>query len=227
MANLIEAKAIVLEAIELAQLPQSAYGRLWKMLVNEYRDLNLYAINNVKFSKVAMDNNKIIYYPDDMVKLIAVYVPYNGEMVKLTKRRLVPTTSLTNGVVNRNVEDGENEPVSIEIRGRGAVPHNPFGYYYDYKHERYLAFVTESRTEVVLGYQTSGMSSQDTLIPVECKNALLWGIIYKDTLMSKNPQWKTQDVYRLHQDELDKLRKIDFDYELFADSWLNPNQVTR
>ena len=225
--SLIEAKGIVLEALEIAQLPQNDYTRMWKFLVNEYRDLNLFHINNVKFVKTEMDNQHIIYYPDDLIKLIAVYIPYNGEVVKLSKKNLVPTTSLQAGETIRDVEDGEGEAVLVDQVGKVAKPHNVFGYYYDYKRERYIVFLTESKTEVILAYQTNGLTANDTLIPLEYKNALLYGMLYKDALFRKNTQWRTSELKALHDEEKRKLSIVEFDYETFADAWMNPNTVTR
>jgi hypothetical protein len=225
--SLIEAKGIVLEAIELAERPQSDYTRMWKLLVNEYRNLNLYHINNVRFRKVEMSNQKIIVYPDDMIKLLGCYVPYQGEIVKLSKKKLVPTTSLQSGVTIRDVEDGEGEAIKVDVLGKVAKPHNVFGYYYDYKRERYIVFMTESRTEVILAYQTNGLTAGDTLIPLEYKNALLYGMLYKDILLRKNTQWRTQEVKMLYDEEIRKLSIPEFNYEDFADAWIGTNTVTR
>ena len=225
--SLVAAKGIVLEALELAQLPPSDYGRMWKFLVNEYRDLNLYHINNVRFKKEEMDNQYMIMYPEDCIRVVSVYVPYNGETVKLSRRKLVPTTSIQYGKTIRDPEDGENEALLIDKTGKVAVPHNEFGYYYDYKRERYMVFVTDARTEVILAYQTNGLTANDTTIPLEFKNALLYGILYKDALFRKNTQWRTGELKQLCDDEKRKLTTIDFDYETFADVWMTPNVATR
>lgn len=225
--SLIEAKGIVLEAIELAERPQNDYRRMWNLLVNEYRDLNMYHINNVRFKKEVMSNQKIITYPPDMLKLIAVYVPYNGEIVKLSRKGLVPTISTQYGKEIRDAEDGENEALLVDVDGYVAKPHNVFGYYYDYKRERYIVFVTDERTEVILAYNTNGLTSENTLIPLEYKNALLYGILHKDSLFRKNPQWRIGELKQLHDEEVRKLSMAEFDYEDFADVWINSNTVTR
>lgn len=227
MSSLIEAKSIVLEVLDLAKLPEEEYSRVWRLLINVYRDMNLNHISNVKMSKQAMDSNHIVYYPDDMLELVKIYVPYRGRLEPLTETNIVPTVSLRMGRLENNLEDGEGEAIAVETRGMMAKPHNMMGYYYNYKYERYIKFLVESRTEVLLAYKTSGLSTDDTLIPAECKNAIIWNVIYEDTLLSKNPQWKTGEVRLKAENELVKLRRVSFDYDAFITAWIKPLTPTR
>ena len=65
MSSLIEAKSIVLEVLDLAKLPEEEYSRVWRLLINVYRAMNLNNIPNAKMSKEAMDSNHIVTNPDD------------------------------------------------------------------------------------------------------------------------------------------------------------------
>lgn len=219
--SLIEAKSVVLEVMQYMELPESSYWKVWSKLVNVYRDVNLHHSPVVKISKEVMNNNKVIFYPDDMIDLIDCYVPYNGEMAPLTPKKIIPTQSLTMGIEHRDIEDGEGEQIRVSGRGYSAKPSNPHGYYNDYKDGRYIVFLTENRSEVILAYKTSGLSADNTLIPAEYKNALLWGTIYQETLMSKTTQWRTQEVKQEYDNALSLIRKPKFNVNAFLDAWLN------
>jgi hypothetical protein len=224
---LISAKSVVLEIKDNLRAPEGDYWRIWNMLVNVYRDVNLYHTQEARLSKQTMDNNYIIYYPDDMVDLVSVYVPYEGKMVRLTPSNIVPTTSLQMGETVLNVEDGEGEAIRTSVSGYKAKPFNPFGYYYNYKKGRYIKFLVESRTEVILAYKTTGLTTDDTFIPVEYKNALIWGVIYQETLLGRNSMWRTQDVEKMYNNALMLIKRPKFDVEAFLDVWLNGATLNR
>jgi hypothetical protein len=225
--SLIEAKSVVLEIMQHLDSPDSHYWKIWSKVVNVYRTLHLYHSHNVRLNKYVMDNNKIIYYPDDMLELVTCYIPYEGQMVRLTPKKIVPTISRFMGNDIRNEEDGEGEAIAVSTMGYKAKPHNIFGYYYDYKKERYIAFLTEERTEVILAYKTSGLTSDDTLIPEEFKNALIWGVVYQEVLLSKNTMWRTQEVKAMYDEEVRMLRKPTYDVNALLDVWLNGATLNR
>lgn len=225
--SLVTAKSVVLDIMRKARMPEEEYFRTWGMVVDVYRDMHLNHVDSVKVSKAAMNNNRIIFYPSDMIELVGCYVPYHGEMVALSPKKLVPTYSRRLGANVLNLEDGEGEPVRVGGRGYKAEPHNEFGYYYNYTHERYIRFETDYRSEVMLAYKTSGLSEDDTLIPVQYKNALFWGVVQMDTLLSRNPQWRAQEVGRKYEDELSKLRMQHFDHHMLVEAWIRSATPTR
>ena len=227
MSQLVEAKSVVLEIMQHLESPESHYWKIWSKVINVYRELHLHHTHNISLKKETMNNNSIIFYPDDMVELVRCYVPYEGELVALTPKKIVPTVSRQMGVDVLNIEDGEGEAIYISTKGYKAKPANPFGYYYDYKKERYIKFLVDSRREVILAYKTSGLSTDDTLIPIELKNALVWGVIYQEVLLSKTTMWRTQEVKALFDEYKGTIKKPTFDVNAFLDSWLNGATLNR
>ena len=223
----VQAKSVVLEILRKLELPDSHYWKVWDSVVNVYRSINLHHAHFPRIKKEVMDNNRIIYYPSDMVELIKCYVPYQGKLEELTPTNIVPTVSQQMGMVVRNVEDGEGEAIHVGHRGMKSKPQNPFGYYYDYKKERYIAFLVQDRSEVMLAYKTSGLTSDDTLIPVELKNALLWGVIYEEVLLSRNTMWRTQEVKRMYDDALALVRKPSVNMKALVEAWVGGATLNR
>ena len=227
MSQLVEAKSVVLEIMQHLESPDSHYWKIWSKVINVYRELHLHHTHNITMSKETMNSNFIVYYPDEMVELVRCYVPYEGVMTPLTPKKIVPTVSRQMGVDVLDLEDGEGEPISISTSGYKAKPANPFGYYYDYKKERYIKFLVESRSEVILAYKTTGLSTDDTLIPIELKNALVWGVIYQEVLLSKTTMWRTQEVKMLFEEYKASIKKPTFDVNAFLDAWLNGATLNR
>lgn len=225
--NTVEAKSVVIEILRKLQLPDSHYWRVWDSVVNVYREINLHHAHFPRIKKEVMDNNRMIYYPSDMVELISCYVPYQGKMEELTPTNIVPTVSQQMGVTIRDIEDGEGEAIHVGYRGMKAKPQNPFGYFYDYKKERYIVFLVEDRSEVMLAYKTSGLTSDDTLIPIELKNALMWGVIHEETLLSKTTQWRTSDVERKFEKALSMVRKPSVNMKALVEAWIGGATLNR
>ena len=103
MKGLIEARDLVNEALMLTNRPQSDYGVIFQHLVNGFRELNKNSATSVKYQKMTMDSQRMIDYPEDLVELKYVFVPYHGEIKPLTRKPLVPTTSLIHGGRVRNI----------------------------------------------------------------------------------------------------------------------------
>lgn len=227
MKGLVEAKSIVLEAMMLMGKPQSDFPMVFQHLVNGYRELRMYHISNVTYKKTSMDSQRIVEYPDDMVRLLGVYVPYHGEIVRLTQRPLVPTTSLQYGKRVRDVEDGEGEGVAQTTVGSNARSANVFGYYMDDKENRIILCLTEARTEVVVAYVSSGLTPNDTLISVEYKEALVNYIMWRDALMRKDNMNYVAMLDKVYNEGLRMLEKPVISYEDMASVWITGKTVDR
>jgi hypothetical protein len=71
------------------------------------------------------------------------------------------------------------------------------------------------------------LTTDDTFIPVEYKNALIWGVIYQETLLGRNSMWRTQDVEKMYNNALMLIKRPKFDVEAFLDVWLNGATLNR
>lgn len=227
MKGIVRAKDLVNEALLLTRRPQSDYGLVFQHLVNGYRELNTHQAVGVKYSKETMDSQRMVDYPDDLVELRYVFIPYHGQPQKLTRTPLVPTTSLMYGERRRNVEDGENEPIPIQTRGSQAEPHNPFGYYMQDDANRWIIFLTDSRTEVVLAYTTSGLSSEDRYIPAAYKEVLINYIVWRDAFLGKESISYVQQAERIYNDSLRRIEKPNVNYDDFVNVWVVSKTVGR
>jgi len=227
MKGIIKANDLVNEALMLTRRPQSDYGLVFQHLVNGYRELNTHQAVGVKYEKKQMDGQRMVDYPEDLVELKYVFVPYHGQPQKLTRKPLVPTTSLMYGERRRNVEDGENEPISIQTRGNHALPHNVFGYYMQNDAERWIIFLTDSRSEVVLAYTTNGLSADNKYIPTAYKEVLLNYIIWRDAFFAKENMNYILEAKRTYTDSLRELEKPNVNYEDFVDAWVVNKTVGR
>lgn len=225
MRGLVEVKSMVVETLMLTGRPQSDFPIIFQHFVNGYRELRKYHISNVTYRKMPMDGQKMLDYPDDMVRLLGVYIPYHGEIVKLTQKPLVPTTSMIYGQKVRNVEDGEGEALSVSKNP--GESQNAFGYYMDDKDNRVLIFLTEARTEVVVAYISSGLSAESSLISVEYKEALTNYVMWRDALMRKDNMNYVQILKKVYDDSVRMLEKPTISYEDMASVWIVGKTVNR
>lgn len=155
---------------------ESDYTRMVQIAIDGYRELNLTVLpegRNVE--KFTMDTNYIIYMPDDLIMVNRICVPLDGLLWPLTNNeKIVPTTSLVGGAETLDTEDGEG----VDITSLGSAystrgGRNTEGYFkVDYKKRR-IIFRNVNRTEVLLDYNTSGVSlTETTYIPTYAKIAL-------------------------------------------------------
>lgn len=224
LSALISLREIVRETIFLAQKGEEDYERFKQYAINGYREFNKHHYNNAKRVKLTMDDNHIISFPDDMIKLLNVYVPVNGTYARLTKRdSLVDTTSLQSGNVTRNEDDGENQDILVKIVGYYTQPINGHGYYTEDKRNGRILFLTDYRTEVILEYISNGISVDDDRIPSVCKQALQAWIMWQNALYDRQYNGMEKETYRQNYIREERLlRQIQMpSLEQLKDEWNN------
>jgi hypothetical protein len=227
MSGSIEAKSIVTEALMLTGRPQSDFPVIFQHLVNGYRELRKYHVENVTYEKTIMDGQKIVEYPKSMVRLLGVYVPMAGEIARLTRKPLVPTVSLMYGKRVRNLEDGEGEPIDVSTQGNRAVSMNNLGYYMEDKENRIIICLTSTRTEVILAYVHSGLDPDNTSISVEYKESLMNYILWRDALMRKDNMNYVAMLEKVYSDGVRMLEKPVISYEDMASVWIVGKTISR
>lgn len=202
LSALISIREVVRETLFLTKNDDSEYKRFLQYAINGFREMNKHHYKNTKRTKLTMDSNYIIPFPSDMVLCVNIYIPLNGEYVRLTKKdTIVDTTSLQSGVVVRNTDDGENEDILITTSGFKGGALNSYGYYTEDKRNARFIFLTNYRTEVIVDYITNGISTDDDNIPTMCKQALQAWIKWQNALDDRKYNLGEKQIYKQNWDE--------------------------
>jgi len=208
---LITIKDIVKEALWQGKKGQTFYTRYFQYLLNGYRELRLFTVEE-GIKTVRLTVNTDIYtisMPSDCIEVVKVAVPIKGELWTLTnEEKMLTTTTESAGSETLDSTYGEGEDLvkyKSGYAGVGGV--NVEGYYkIDYQKRR-VKLANVDTTWLVMQYKSSGVSlSETTYIPVQYKEALKIYLWWQDALC-ENPNMA--EYYRkLYRDALDKLQYL-------------------
>jgi hypothetical protein len=199
----------------------NAFYRWALLAMDAYRHLRLFSLNEPVYVKLTPDALNRVSLPTDYIGFVNIYVPVGGKLVSLTRDdQIVPTLSGLTGAETLDSTDGEGVSIADEpYAGYMTVGgYNVDGYYTLDEERRKIILVDLSRTEVVLAYISTGVSSTDTFIPMEAVPAMEAHMIWNDKLyqgkLNEAKFW--EDVFDRRADELAALKSPTLDEWLDA-----------
>ena len=172
-----------------------------KISVSVIRELMLYHMNSNIYVKVTMDSLNRIILPTDCLNVIGVYTFLNGKMTSLTREdRLITTTTGTPPSDTQDSAQGEGVKIGMPLvfgyAQHGAM--NVDGFYKMDETARVIWINANTRTELILGYVSSGISSLDTFIPIVAQDAIEMGILSRLAIYNEP---KMASFYKEQYDE--------------------------
>lgn len=227
MADNTSALATIREIVDgilfKANLPEGRAVQIKQMVIDGYRELNLVVRDEGQVVKLfTMDDNYIILMPDDLIKLNDVFVPKNNALWSLTRRKEIPiiTETLAGAeVVPEDWGGGRDIPHGEGVVFQTKGGRNYEGYYtVDYT-DRKIIFRNVNRSEVMLDYNTSGLSRVDvTYIPMEAKSALEAYVMMELAVYQIIPIQTYELHKRRYDDQKSILRMLEFNFTAFTDA---------
>lgn len=206
-----------------SRLPEAEAVIIDQLTRDGYRELNIHVLSEGRVVTLeTMDSNLIISFPDDLIELKDVYVPKDNLIWSLTRNTAIPMITQTVDEVTTIPEDwGEGGDIpageGIWFQTRGG--RNNKGYYTVDTANRRILFRNVDRSEVMLDYISTGISSTAvTYVPISAKMAL------ENYVMKELAAFGivNTNLYPLYEQrfskELAKLRMIDFNFTAFTDA---------
>lgn len=149
--------------------------------------------------KVTPNSLNRISFPDDMEEFLALYVPVNGKIWKLTRNNeIIPTKTIV-GIDESYDEDygeGVEQPI-VELDNFAASNDvNLEGYYtIDYENKE-IIINSNRKTELVLEYISNGIGlSSISNVPAKYVKALTAWILWKDVFFDRSVALNIKVLY--------------------------------
>lgn len=209
-------------------MPERYSSKLKQLAIRGYRELNLTTIPQGKVLEwMTLDSNYMILLDDDVVSVNDVFVPIDGMMWSLTRRKdIIPTYSIVGGAETLDSDRGEGvDIVPVEGVGLGASGGiNREGYYYyDDRNRRLIFRNVKTLTEVLVDYNTTGVElTEQTYIPSYAEGAVTAYVKWQLEAFSSKPNGNVIAIWR---DEYSKqkeiCRAVQFNYTEFKDAIYN------
>lgn len=206
-----------------AGIPEGRSVQVKQMVIDGYKELNLILLDDGRVVELfEMDDNLIILMPDDLVTLNDVFVPRDNVIWSLTRRKEIPLVTETvygAEVIPEEWGGGRDIPNGEGIMFQTTGGRNYDGYYTVDEVKRRILFRNVSRSEVMLDYNSSGISRTDvTYIPMAAKSALEAYVMMELAVYNIIPL----NTYPIHkkryEDQKSILRMIDFNFTEFTDA---------
>lgn len=206
-----------------AGIPDGRSVQVKQMVIDGYKELNLILLDEGRVVELyEMDENFIILMPDDLVTLNDIYVPKNNAIWSLTRRKEIPLiteTVLGSEVIPDDWGGGKDIPNGMGVAFQTTGGRNYEGYYTIDEVKRRILFRNVSRSEVMLDYNSSGISRTNvTFIPMAAKAALEAYVMMELAVYNIIPI----NTYPLHKKRYEEqksiLRMIDFNFTEFTDA---------
>jgi hypothetical protein len=223
---------IVNQLLLFSELPKNKFVAFKQLAIRGYRELNITTLQEgVYYTWNTLDSNYIVALDDEVVKVIDVFVPVNGEMWSLTRQdTIVPTTTLSNGSTTLDPDRGEGDDI-YPVEGLGFASSggiNYEGYYtYDNQNRRLIFRNVQQLTEVLVMYTTSGVSlTEETYIPSYAEAAVTAYIRWQYETFKLKPNY---NIVVSHKEEFERQKSICrgvlFNFSEFKDAVFS--QMTR
>ena len=220
--NLITISEIVNGLMFKSKLPDGEEIRIKQLVLDGYRELNLTTLPYGRAQYLGdMNENYVLDMPVDLDSVKDIFVPANNSMWSLTRREDIPRILTESGDIPEGWGDGDNiRDDGIYYGSRGGV--NTEGYYIEDYVNRRIIFRNIERSEVLLDYNTSGITKDGTTyIPASVKGALEAYVM----MMLAFYEIKSPRLHALYEKEFNKqkgiLRMKDFNYTEFIDGVYN------
>lgn len=188
-------------------MSREEYRRLFDMAVDGVRELNiLHTKEGRTTTKLTMDANLVVQFPDDMIGFVSVGVPYKGRYWSYSR---------DDTILDVADRDATGPDVENPRRGylwtygaKGAV--NTKGYYRVNYNRREILFDHVNRDDIILVYTSSGVNTDaDTYIPVMYKSAIYAYLAYESNVYRLGvPEVKLERYKRKYETEIDKLNTL-------------------
>jgi hypothetical protein len=149
--------------------------------------------------KVTPNSLNRISFPDDMEEFLALYVPVNGKIWKLTRNNEIIPTKTVVGIDESYDEDygeGVEQPI-VELDNFAASNDvNLEGYYtIDYENKE-IIINSNRKTELVLEYISNGIGlSSISNVPAKYVKALTAWILWKDVFFDRSVALNIKVLY--------------------------------
>ena len=204
-------------------IPESKAVQVMQMVIDGYRELNLVVCDEGRVRELrTMDDNYIINLPDDLLKLNDIYIPYQNGIWSLSRREDIPIitdTELGAEIIPDEWGGGRDISHGQGLAFQSTGGRNYEGYYVVDTDKRRIHFRNVNRSEVMLDYNTSGISRIDvTYIPMTIKPALEAYVMMEASAYAIIPLAE----YELHRDRYERqkaiLRMLDFNFTAFTDA---------
>jgi len=206
-----------------AGLPEGRAVQINQFVIDGYKELNLIVLSEGRVQELfTMDENLIIILPDDFIKLNDVFVPKDNAIWSLTRRKEIPViteTYLGGEIIPDDWGAGKDIPHGEGIYFQTTGGRNTEGYYTIDETKRRLLFRNVDRSEVMLDYNTSGISRSDiTYIPMMAKAALEAYVMMELAVYQIIPIQTYELHKRRYEEQKSILRMVDFNFTEFTDA---------
>ena len=210
------------------QSSEREYDRYLKFALSGLRRLRTTVTKDgKKYAKITPDAINHYDFPDDMEEFIALYVPVNGKMWRLTRDRGIIATKTTVGLDDSNDTDygeGVNQPVAQLNTFTAVGGVNLEGYFTIDEENREIIINNNRKDELVVEYATLGSTS---VIPTKYVEALKSWIMWKAVLRDYSVPMNTKLLYeKMYKDEVNEIKKIEGpSLQELVDSWSKKSLV--
>jgi len=223
-------KDIVKKAIAVSKSDLDSYKIFFQYLTDGYRELRLHHSKRGRIqAKASVDQDLFtVDYPEDLLTLISVGIPINGEIWKLSKKHdVVTTTTTVGGNETYDTDIGEGGDILSNYwygyNSLGGV--NIEGYYQEDVENRRIMLKNFIGTKVWLYYTSSGTSlTGETLVPVLYEPTLVAWILKEDTSYDPNKIKLNPHYQNLYDSRLRYLRRAE--RSSLEEIWNAFNEVT-
>lgn len=143
--------------------------------------------------KVAVDSLGFIDMPTDLLDIVDIYLPKDGEVWYFTRNDgLVTTTTLVNGSETFDDDYGEGTNIrDARIDGYGALGGVNDYYYTPIWDDRQILVKGVTSANVTLRYKTTGLDlSGITYVPANAEDVVISKLKMERAYIDDAPQWK-------------------------------------
>jgi len=212
-------KAVTAKFLSRTQRPLSDYKRAVSIVIDGYRDINLFHLGNARKVVLRMNDIGCIELPDDYQAFISLGVPYNGGYWTLTKDgSLLSPQSEANGVevLDTTINEGINRGIGTNVGYDSSGGQNDLSYLPEEQNRR-IIINGVANTSVTLTYKSSGISmTEETAIPSYTENALLawtrWKFAENEASYTQGARYSAPMNKVMYEEDqyYKELRQIDF-----------------
>lgn len=210
-------KAVASKFLLRTQRPISEYKRAVSIVIDGYRDINLFHLGNAKKAILRMNDISCIDLPDDYQAFISLGIAYNGSYWTFTKDgTLVSPSAEVNGVEVLQTED-QTVAGSFSFGSYSSTGgSNDYSYMIE-ESKRRIVINGLPNSNVTLTYISTGISmTEETAIPKYTEEALLawcrWKFAENDPGFSQGARYSAPMNKVMYEEDqyYKQLRQIDF-----------------
>lgn len=210
-------KAVASKFLLRTQRPISEYKRAVSIVIDGYRDINLFHLGNAKKVRLQMNDISCIDLPDDYQTFISLSIPYNGREYTFTKDSTLVSPSAEENGVEVLTTDDQAVSGSFSFGSYASTGGNNDFYYLIEESKRRIVINGVANSTVTLTYISTGISmTEETAIPKYTEEALLawcrWKFAENDPGFSQGARYSAPMNKVMYEEDqyYKQLRQIDF-----------------